>query len=121
MYMAMVVLMCTIPPILWKRFSFIPPPHFHSTNTFISLSIWLTQWGYDADHDGDVSAEEEACGKIVDENGNGEIDENEKKAFIACLKGAKGDYDGNADDNITPEEVYKTCLLEVCCHNSWHV
>ena len=64
-----------------------------------------TQWGFDADHDGHVSEEEEACGKIVDEDHNGQIDESEKKAFIACLKGAKGDYDGDKDHHITADEL----------------
>jgi len=61
--------------------------------------------GYDWDGDKVVSKEEQACAMIVDANGNGKIDENEKKAMIQCLKGAKGDYDQNKDGTLTPKEL----------------
>eukprot|EP01084_Bolivina_argentea_P155149 270398_1 len=61
---------------------------------------------YDFDQNGKVSPQEEACGKIVDKNHNDKIDENEKKAFIACLKGAKGDYDGvDPGNKVSPQEL----------------
>ena len=46
--------------------------------------------GYDHDADGSVSPEEAACGRIVDANHNGKIDETETKTFVAFLRGARG-------------------------------
>ena len=66
------------------------------------MNLWWLFWtlynnkdhktgtGYDFDGDNVVSKEEQACGMIVDENGNGKIDEHERKAMIQCLKGAHG-------------------------------
>merc|ERR1711902_156696 len=42
--------------------------------------------GIDFDGDGKVSPKERACAKIVDKDENFKIDENERKAMIACLK-----------------------------------
>ena len=68
------------------------------------------QWEESNDDDETVSDEEAACGKVVDANGNGRVDPAEKRAFIACLKGTRGGYDGpDADSAVSAEELRSGC------------
>jgi len=68
------------------------------------------------DDDETVSDEEAACGKIADANGDGQITGAEKRAFINCLKGARGGFDADGDGEVTEQEM--RCGLQSDTNNN---